>query len=208
MSARIGWYQVGAVVLGLVGFICVTKYTTDRRFEALEASLVRTERAEPERGSEMNRIPPNQDYRTEPPPPVPASRASAEPPGEAAPEPAEPEPALTLEDRAAYVESVYFAQSSDVRWAREAEAHLTEQLSTRLAGTSKLELLECRETLCKARLQHEDGERLSEFFDRLLTSTTELWKGEIVSYRDADSSDGLVRNSIYFARVGREMPNL
>jgi len=136
---------------------------------------------------------------------------SAETEGAAAPTKAGP----TVAQVAAHVESSYARQAVDASWAGSTQAALSEHLGKQL-GSSALESIECRESLCKARLRHVDPASYSAFIDRLYANANDIWKGPITFYRDsagegddvAPSSDGPVRNSIYFAKEGTELPHL
>ena len=58
--------------------------------------------------------------------------------------------------------------------------------------------------MCKARFRHDDPEQFTTFLDKIAGASGALWKGEIYSYRDPASGDGVVRNSIYFWKEGVE----
>jgi hypothetical protein len=137
--------------------------------------------------------------------------ASAEPEGADAPMKTGP----TVAQVAAHVEASYARQAVDASWAGATQAVLSEHLGKQL-GSSALESIECRASLCKARLRHLDPASYSAFIDRLYANANEIWKGSITFYRDSSgegddvppSSEGTVRNSIYFAREGTELPHL
>jgi hypothetical protein len=122
--------------------------------------------------------------------------------------PASSEAAVTVADQATHVESTFALQPVDSGWARATQAQLNEQLGKQLGG-SKLESLECRESLCKARLRHQNASSYSAFLDRLIGNANDVWKGAIVYYRDPTSDgDRDVGTSFYFAKEGTEVPHL
>jgi hypothetical protein len=121
----------------------------------------------------------------------------------------------TVAEVAAHVESSYARQAVDASWAGPTQVVLSEHMGKQLAS-SALESLECRESLCKARLRHPDPASYSAFIDRLYANANDIWKGPITFYRDssgegdnvAASGEATVRNSIYFAKEGTDLPRL
>jgi hypothetical protein len=121
----------------------------------------------------------------------------------------------TVAEVAAHVESSYARQAVDASWAGATQVVLSEHLGKQLAA-STLESIDCRESLCKARLRHPDPASYSAFIDRLYANANDIWKGPITFYRDssgegdngAASGEATVRNSIYFAKEGTELPRL
>jgi hypothetical protein len=112
------------------------------------------------------------------------------------------------EHQAAHVDSVFAGQTDAApAWARDSERALGQTLR-QLPGGATLESLECRSSLCRARLTHENQARFSEFIDHMIESTMKTWNGAIYSSRDAVAADGVIRNSIYFSKEGTEIPML
>ena len=133
----------------------------------------------------------------------PAAAASAQPAAAEAAKEQKPAPEVTAEVRAAQVDSVFAQQRLDPSWARDAERSIGDALREHV-GTSTLEQLECKATLCKARLRHSDPEKFSAFLDRVVGSSAAIWKGEIYSYREPPGADGVVHNAMYFSKEGSE----
>jgi hypothetical protein len=141
--------------------------------------------------------------------PAVAAAPASQPAGEAEPTAADgpkgadatKKPEITPEVRAARVASTFSQQAADPIWAHEAEKSIGKALAQSV-GTSSLESLECKTTMCKARFRHDDSEKFNAFLDKFVGSSVALWKGEIYSYRDETGPDGIVRNSIYFWKEG------
>jgi hypothetical protein len=143
---------------------------------------------------------------------APVATPAAEPAAKEDPAPTAPEvtrdpavnPAAEIRSTEEYYEKVAMAFSSettDGAWARENEYDLRKALSE-LAETSSVQSLECRQTLCKADVQHVDQEKFSAFIDRTIAKATAMWKGEISWYRDSTTDDGAVHSTLYFGKPG------
>jgi hypothetical protein len=124
-----------------------------------------------------------------------------------APEP-EDDGEASRERQAAHVDSVFAGQAkAGAGWAHDSERTLAQALR-QFPGGATLVSVECRSSLCRARLTHQDQQRFSEFIDHMIQSATATWKGAIYSSRDAVGADGVIRNSIYFSKEGTEIPTI
>ena len=95
----------------------------------------------------------------------------------------------------------FSAETKDAVWARETEYTLNAALSA-LVETSTVDALECRQSLCRATLRHNDQEKFSAFIDRMVARATDTWTGEITWYRDSVANDGAVQSTVYFGKPG------
>jgi hypothetical protein len=102
---------------------------------------------------------------------------------------------------------VFAQETPDAGWARESERAIGDSLR-RLAESSAVEALECRRSLCKAALRHPDQTKFSDFLDRVVAHANDVWTGPIYSHRDSVGADGVIQNTIYFAKQGQAMPTL
>jgi hypothetical protein len=137
-----------------------------------------------------------------PPDPVVQEQPVPEAP-EVAPDPGV-DPASEITSQEEYYAKVglaFSAEPMDAAWARNTEYALRNTLSE-LAETSTVDSLECRQSLCKADVQHVDQEKFSAFIDRTIASARETWSGEIAWYRDSVTSDGAVHSTMYFGKPG------
>jgi hypothetical protein len=194
---------VGALTFGLALYIA-HEHGANTAIRRAHASSMEHTQALPDAASEARRAPAVVTV-----PIVATATARDEPQREVAPpspEGPKPPPA-TSDDQAAYVDSVFTQQAADPRWSREAERALDAALKDRV-GSSRLEGLECRESLCRARVTHMDESNFSGFIDRLVANSRELWQGPILSHREPDAHDGKVRTSVYFGKPDTELPAL
>ena len=117
----------------------------------------------------------------------------------------EPEP--STEDQASYAQSVFEQQTLDPHWARETAAQLDASLTPHL-GDSKLTNLECRSALCFAQIKHTNDVGYQTFLKEVLSRSHDVWKGPMALYTVHTDDTGHVFQSLYFARIGTEMPSL
>jgi|SRR3954467_14920451 len=202
---------VALAVVGALGLVFALQRANSARMQALEHEIHRLS------GAPAAVIPPAAAPLAEHVPvivttvavaPKPAPPAASAGPGEPestdSPSPAPP----SDEDQVAFADSVYSQQRFDPSWARPAQAALSSALAKRL-GSSTLQSLDCRESLCKAELSHRDSAGFTAFLDRLVGNANELWKGPIASYRNAEAGrDGSVQSSVYFGKEGTDIPRL
>ena len=113
---------------------------------------------------------------------------------------------ITAEEQAAHVGMVFSQEAIDSGWAQQTERSIGGSLRS-LTESSTLANLECRKTLCRASLRHPDETKLSDFLDRVSARANELWTGPIYAHRDAVGADGVVQNTIYFAKQGSSIPS-
>jgi hypothetical protein len=136
--------------------------------------------------------------------PAPASTPGAE--QQATASTGEAAAAITEAEQAAHVDLVFSQETTDGAWASETERAIGASLRG-LTETSTLAALECRRSLCKANLRHPDQTKFSAFLDRVVARADEVWTGPLYSNRDSVGPDGVVQNTIYFAKQGHSIPS-
>jgi hypothetical protein len=217
-----GGMKVGKVAFALVSVMCAgvmvwmaatAQRAQQRRIHALESEMKamatrvqndeaitrRAEWIQAQRSAPTGAPPPDSAVREQPLPEAP----------EVAPDPAV-DPASEITSQEEYYAKVgvaFSAEPMDAAWARDTEYALRNTLSE-LAETSTVDSLECRQSLCKADVQHVDQEKFSAFIDRTIASARETWRGEITWYRDSVTSNGAVRSTMYFGKPGVSISHL
>ncbi|HEX2568047.1 MAG TPA: hypothetical protein VH877_00725, partial [Polyangia bacterium] len=143
-----------------------------------------------------------------PPSPSPAVAASGAPEGpaagEAAKAPAAPEPAAVVQalDRA------FAAEPLDASWSAATDSAMRGRLATLTTGRSSVRSLECRSSLCRLEVVHDDAAQSSAFTERAFAGAeAPLWIGTYVQTRVA-TPDGKEATVAYLVRGGRELPRL
>lgn len=119
---------------------------------------------------------------------------------------AEGVPEVPREDQRAYLAHTFDQQTSDRKWAHEAELTLNEKLEEHL-GDSLIEVVECRQDLCQVVLDHQDKEQMDAFVFKFVGSSHDIWPGEISTFQEVDENGAIVQ-TFYFARPGSTMPSL
>jgi hypothetical protein len=144
--------------------------------------------------------------------PEPGANAPAADPGEetledAPPSQSDDEVGQGTRDQIAYVDAMFSNEPSDPRWARESERTIEAGLRERV-GDSSVESVECRETLCKARVTHVDEAGFQGFVQRAF-GPPRYWTGSVASLRDKEpGADGKIRNTIFYTKDGMDLPML
>jgi hypothetical protein len=111
------------------------------------------------------------------------------------------------EDQVAYIDSVFGAQSYEGGWARDAARRLEDALTSIGGGASALSSVECRSSLCKAQIVHNDEAQFQRFLEQAFRAVS-YWDGPRLSLRDEPGADGRVTSTMFFAKEGSEMPYL
>jgi hypothetical protein len=206
---RIGTKQVIAGIAGVTTVVAlVLAYrANERRFRALEQRMRAV--AEEARQTAADRSP--TPIVVVPAPAAPSSAAltaQTEPAAAAGSEnqTATPPP-ISDADQAAHVWTVFSQEGIDSAWAKQTEGAIGTPLRA-IVESSSLDGLECRRTLCRASVRHQDQAKFSAFLDRVLAHANELWTGPVYSLRESVSPDGAIQNTIYFAKPGEEIPLL
>lgn len=204
-----------ALVVGALGLVLVrVQRANDAKMRALEGEIQKASKAGElaiASAQTAERVVPallrqaaaaQPEPAREAPTEAPAAPAVNEPPDRAA----AVEAAIAYRAKqAAYVDDLYARQAVDKAWAQPARDGLTTQLSKSL-GTSTLESVDCRESLCKARITHHDQAGYDKFLSQLQASR-DTWNGAFWLYRDPTAEgEETVQNSIYFAREGTNIP--
>ena len=144
-------------------------------------------------------VPLNQGPASEPPVAAPPAKATSDRPSE--------ESVPTPQDQVAYVGSIFSNQRPDQGWASATEQTIGTAMRKH-AGNSSVESLECRSTLCRARIVHRDEDGFQAFIVSSIVGPTRYWKGAIQSLRDEDTGDGRIRSTMFFMKEGQDMPFL
>jgi hypothetical protein len=199
-----------ALALGAIAMIAVrAQRAQDQRIKALEREL-RTMAGRQQRGGEVSSPATGFGAWTNEKTPVlpaivgPAPSASPAPSAANEAPPATAEAGMPDDEYAASVAAAFTVEPRDATWASGAERAISESLRS-IGDDGLLENLECRENLCKASLRHRDASGFSEFLDRMMARANETWTGEIFSYREPGDDNGVVDNTLYFAKPGQSI---
>lgn len=112
----------------------------------------------------------------------------------------------TPQDQLAYADSVFAQETTDVRWARETERTVA-ALFQAAAANAEFEITECRTTMCKVQSKHT-SEQQFQSFTMGMAEAVRGWRGAFYSVSEPPTADGTVRNTIFLAKEGHDMPTL
>jgi hypothetical protein len=194
--------------IAVVAVVVIFHRANERRFSALSREMRAVAEQSRQSGASQASRPVHVLAASHGMPPTPQATASPEEPAASDADDPANQPRgqnITEEEQAAYVGMVFSDETSDSAWALQAERAIGGSLRS-LAESSTLDSVECRRTLCKASLRHGDQAKFSGFLDRVVEKANELWTGPILSHREAVGADGVIENTIYFAKPGHSIP--
>jgi hypothetical protein len=128
------------------------------------------------------------------PEPAPAADAPPNPP---------PMEVTVVRDR---LEASFMEERADARWSGEARRTAETRIEAILPETSKLQSLECRNSMCRIETVHQGLDSLHQFVQgAFINSETKLWNGGFFSTELADPVDGKLVIVSYLAREGEAL---
>lgn len=107
----------------------------------------------------------------------------------------------------AHVEALYFQETVDRAWSTTAETTLAGTLEKVLPQGSRAEKVECKSTLCRIDLIHQDSSVGPGTFFRQIANDRP-WNGPIHMTAPETDASGAVRNNVYIARAGHPIPGI
>ena len=119
-------------------------------------------------------------------------------------EEAEPVRAPTDDERRAYAASVFEAQPFDPVWARQAKRDLGANLDGINAGKSRIASVECKSSLCRVELQHDNEQDEQDFLRQVIRK--HAWQGQGMAVRGDPGAGGEAQVTVYFAAEGVPLP--
>lgn len=137
-----------------------------------------------------------------------ASAVEAPPPPAPTPEEAERRAARVAQSAAelvVFLRAEVDAEPRDTRWSREAVEAIRGTLATPDFAGSSVDDVDCRSTLCRLEVSHQDDTARETFAGTFPMKRPELENGTLLK---TESPDGKVRTIAFFARQGHSLPNL
>lgn len=130
---------------------------------------------------------------------------------EAFPEPATEEALLRqdeqmLEQRMTFIESSFFSEPVDGAWSVEAIDTIDEATASEELAETAVFAVDCRATLCRMEVQHDDPQALAEFEQWLPRKVVDMLPR--ITMDRIDGIDGSVTTVVYLARDGYRLPGL
>lgn len=109
------------------------------------------------------------------------------------------------QDITADYERYFWQEREDSDWSRETEGQIVHILESTALEDSDLMLVDCRSTLCRLEVSHDDDEAQLQFLDTLPLTAPFDAEG---FYERIDDGDGFSRTVVYLARVDHQLPAL
>jgi hypothetical protein len=117
--------------------------------------------------------------------------------------------APSLEDRRAFLELSFSRQPADVGWSKKATQQVREIFNAVNSRQTSVRSVDCRSTLCRAELEHENEGEAHHVLNQLLYMNPEhSWNGAWEGGKQEVAPDGTTKNILFFAREGTAMPAL
>jgi hypothetical protein len=140
---------------------------------------------------------------------VPREAAKATGPGERTipnnPEPELPRLSANAEDYRPYLQRQFLQQALDVSWARQAKSDLDTRLGHLLDKRSSVTSIECRASLCRVELTHQDERAYASFANAY--AHAQVWKGPGFFSKQGETGRGEWIMVMFLAREGNELPD-
>jgi hypothetical protein len=132
---------------------------------------------------------------------TPSASPGAAPPPEP---PAAPPPInVALEDTRDTLDARFHSESADRGWALEASVLIRKNLEGVIAGNSQLLSLDCRASLCRAEVKHDDLAAHQAFIQNAFVTAPASWQGPtLASYREDGRARGGIVSVLFFGRDG------
>lgn len=126
-----------------------------------------------------------------------------------APDTAGKPPPLEASEVRNRLEQSFTSQTADVRWADEARHTAETRLAAVLPETSRLQLLECKASMCRIETVHQGLDGYRRFVhSAFMNLETRLWNGGFFAATLGDPVDGKVVTVAYLAREGQDLPRI
>lgn len=109
---------------------------------------------------------------------------------------------VEIQEYVTRIDSLFVAEAFDPYWSRNEQINLRESLDTSLSTSSRLESIECRETMCRVQLEHSDETAHEETEQRFLRSTRDMDGFADVS----PGQDGSLHVTYFLMRAGHQLP--
>jgi hypothetical protein len=107
------------------------------------------------------------------------------------------------------LDAVFAAEPEDPAWARAARLTASRALSAALPSSSRIESLECKESLCRIESSHASFDASQEFVrDGFLSLEQRPWDGDFVTGLAEEPRGGRVRTVTFLMRPGKTLPDL
>lgn len=108
-------------------------------------------------------------------------------------------------ERMNYIASRFESEDVDAQWGNSVETQLISTFQNPALQHSALVNAECRSTLCRLEVAHEDGTDLTEFQSVLADETAKIAPEGAI--QQAVGPDGKMRSIIFLARSGARIPD-
>jgi hypothetical protein len=134
-----------------------------------------------------------------------AARAASASEGGAA-RPAPPVRSPNAREIVDQIDARFYQEPSSTLWGRSAAARATAALSG-VVKDGRIQRVECRETMCRIELTHDNLQAFSNFAHQLATPqiTEALWNGGF-SAQVTNQSPGAVSSVVFYAREDHDIP--
>jgi len=116
-----------------------------------------------------------------------------------------PRLSANAEDYRSYLQRQFLQQALDVSWASQAKSGLDTGLGHLLDKRSSVTSIECRSSLCRVELTHQDERAYASFADVFVKS--QVWKGPGFFSKQGETRGGEWIMVIFLAREGTELPD-
>jgi hypothetical protein len=104
----------------------------------------------------------------------------------------------------ATIDREFSSQKPDATWSQAAQGRIRQGLQGFVDGNSSLGHLECRSSVCVAKLTHANERSYFDFLQRAIHPG--LWPGQIYFTRGDDTTDDRKQMLMYFGREGTALP--
>jgi hypothetical protein len=110
----------------------------------------------------------------------------------------------TEEERRVYASGVFDSEPVDTGWARATQRELTGKLRELVGGSSSVQAVDCKNTLCRVELDNDNDKAGQDFLRSFMRS--HAWAGNGMAIRGEPDSKGRVALTMYLAREGAALP--
>jgi hypothetical protein len=110
----------------------------------------------------------------------------------------------TEEERRVYASAIFDAEPVDTNWARATQRDLAGKLRELAGSSSRVQTVDCRNTLCRVELSHDNGEASGGFLRSFMRS--HAWSGNGMAVHGEPDPKGRVTLTLYLAREGAPLP--
>src|SRR5262249_53529512 len=110
-------------------------------------------------------------------------------------------------DYRAYLQKQFLQQAPDVSWASQATGDLYTGLGPLLNERLSPTAIECRSSLCRVELTHQDELAYTHFADAFSHAKSHIWKGPGFFSKRDEPPRGAWIMVMFLAREGTELPD-